>query len=262
VTSSTSPTRDRSWFEQSGWNVRFDWGPNGLRTLAPVSDVVVVVDVLRFTTAVDVALGRGAVVYPYRWHDGSEGEFADERDAVVAERSTSTAPGPPWSLSPGSLSSLSSGQGLVLPSPNGSALCFGAATAGARAVFAGCLRNAAAVGSAALRVAGEGGSVAVIAAGERWNETTGPLRPCIEDMLGAGAIAAAMMEAGGVPSPEARVAIAAFDAVRGDLDGVLAECGSGRELRERGMGSDTAWAAAFDVSDVAPRLDGERFIAG
>jgi len=252
---------DRPWFAQDGYSLRVDWGPNGLRTLAPVSDVVIVVDVLRFTTAVDVALGRGAAVYPYRWHDGSEQAYAEERGAIVAERTTSTAPGPPWSLSPASLASLPDGQRLVLPSPNGSALCSGAVEAGARAVFAGCLRNASAVARAAHVVAADG-VVSVVAAGERWNGTTGGLRPCIEDLLGAGAIAAALAALGRNPSPEARLAVAAFDAARGDLDAVIADCGSGRELRERGMGADLAWAAALDESDLAPLLDGERFVAG
>ena len=252
---------DRSWFSQDGHDLRLDWGPNGLRTLAPASDVVVVVDVLRFTTAVDVALGRGAVVHPYRWHDGSEHAYAAENDAVVAEPTTSTALGPPWSLSPASLSSLPEGQRLVLPSPNGSALCAGAAEAGARGVFAGCLRNATAVARAAHEAA-SGRVVAVIAAGERWNGTTGGLRPCVEDLLGAGAIAATLEACGRSPSPEARVAIAAFAAARSDLAATIAESGSGRELSERGMGDDLAWAADLDVSNLAPRLEGDRFVAG
>ena len=66
---------------QDGHRVRFEWGPMGLRTLAPLVDVVVVVDVLSFTTCVDVALGRGAVLFPYKWRDGSEGAFAESVDA-------------------------------------------------------------------------------------------------------------------------------------------------------------------------------------
>ena len=54
------------WFDQSGHRLRFDWGAGGLTRLAPASDVVVIVDVLRFTTCLDVAVGCGAVVYPYR----------------------------------------------------------------------------------------------------------------------------------------------------------------------------------------------------
>lgn len=248
------------WFSQDGWSARFDWGIDGLRELAPVSAAVVVVDVLRFTTAVDVALGRGAVVHPYRWHDGTEVAVAAERGAVVAERTTSTEPGPPWSLSPSSLSSIPDGQAIVLPSPNGSTLCHIAADAGATAVFAGCLRNASAVAAAAHRAAGDG-PVAVVAAGERWGGPDGGLRPAIEDQLGAGAVLAALVACGREPSPEAALAVTGFESVRGRLDAVLAESVSGRELIGRGMGADVPWAAALDVSTVAPRLDGDRFVA-
>ena len=248
-----------SWFDQAGWRWRFDWGPNGLRRLAPLVDVVVVVDVLRFTTAVDVAVSRGAVVYPYRWKDGSEHEFASARGAVVASNRIGPTDDAPWSLSPASLASIPSGTGLVLPSPNGSALCVGAVEAGARAVFAGCLRNASAVARAAGAAAGPDGSIAVIAAGERWNGATGPLRPALEDLLGAGAILAAADDATTL-SPEARAARAAFAAERDVLAETLTACGSGIELVERGQGVDLAWAADHDASTAAPRLDGEAFV--
>lgn len=252
-----------TWFDQSGWDLRFDWGLDGLRNLAPASDVVVVVDVLRFTTAVDVAVGRGALVFPYRWHDGSELAYAGERGAVLAERTTSTAPGPPWSLSPNSLSNLPSGQALVLPSPNGSTLCADATAAGARAVFAGCLRNATLSSMAATAAARSGsGVVSVIAAGERWGGTDGALRPALEDLIGAGAILGAAAAAGARPSPEARHAIASFEAARPNLAEVLSTCASGRELIGRGMEVDIGWAADFDVSDCASRLEGDRFVAG
>lgn len=124
--------------DQDGHRVRFEWGPSGLRRLAPRSDVVVIVDVLSFTTAADVALGRGAAVLPYRWDDGGETAYAAEHDAVVAGQGSGAA----WTLAPATLVDLPAGTRLVLPSPNGSALSFGAAEAGASTVLAGCLRNA------------------------------------------------------------------------------------------------------------------------
>ena len=49
--------------------VALEWGPVGARTLAERSDVVVVVDVLSFSTALTIAVERGARVWP---HTGGE----------------------------------------------------------------------------------------------------------------------------------------------------------------------------------------------
>ncbi|HSL57933.1 MAG TPA: 2-phosphosulfolactate phosphatase [Acidimicrobiales bacterium] len=251
--------RDRAaampeWFDQDAFAVRFEWGPHGLRRLAPKVDVVVIVDVLRFTTCVDVAVGRGAQVLPYRWHDGDEAAFAEAQGAVLA---TSDDTGDGWSLSAAALASIPAGTRLVLPSANGSALSFGAAEAGAGLVVAACLRNASAV---AAHLVADGGTVGVVAAGERWRGGTGPLRPAVEDLLGAGAVLA------GLPlehlSPEARAARAAFLAERDRLDDAIAACGSGRELAETGRGRDLPLAAALDASTVVPVLRQDRFVAG
>ncbi len=161
---------DSSANDQSAFRVRFDWGPAGLQNLAPRVDAVVVVDVLSFTTSVDVALGGGAVVFPYRWHDGSEQAFAEENDAVVAGSRWEEGS---WSLAPSSLVDIPIGTRLVLPSPNGSALTFGAAEAGASQVVAACIRNAAAVGAA---FSDTDLVIGVVAAGERWQGTTGTTR--------------------------------------------------------------------------------------
>lgn len=48
-------------FDQHRYQVRLDWGLDGLRRLAP-ADIVVVVDVLRFSTSTTAALERGESV--------------------------------------------------------------------------------------------------------------------------------------------------------------------------------------------------------
>lgn len=48
-------------FDQSSYQVRFDWGVTGLQRLAP-ADIVVVVDVLRFSSTVTDAVASGRTV--------------------------------------------------------------------------------------------------------------------------------------------------------------------------------------------------------
>ena len=63
-------------FAQDGFSARFEWGPAGAQALAAGVDVLVIVDVLSFTTAVEVAVARGARVYPYQHRDDSAATFA------------------------------------------------------------------------------------------------------------------------------------------------------------------------------------------
>jgi len=231
--------RVAGWASQDQYDVRFDWGP--LAASAVTTGVCVVVDVLRFTTAVEAAVGRGVIVYPYRWRDATAGAFAASVDARLADAPDSTGP----SLSPVSLRQLEAGSALVLPSPNGSTCARLAADAGAT-VVAGCLRNAAAVGAWAARV---DGPVTVIACGEKWPD--GSLRPSLEDLLGAGAVLAAIS---GVASPEARAATAVFHDAAGRLPQALSDCASGRELDSKGWRVDVEYAAQLNVSSTVPVL--------
>ncbi len=156
--------------------------------------------------------------------------------------------GPGPSLRPSSLVGLAVGARIALPSPNGATLC--AAAKGVDLV-AGCLRNASAV-AAALRTCD--GPIGLVPAGERWPD--GTMRVAVEDMLGAGAIAAALDDR----SPEADAAADLFAAARG-LRQVLGGLASGRELIADGYGADVDLAAELDVSTVVPRMrDG--FLSG
>ncbi len=234
--------------DQAPYNLRFDWGANGLAAVGPGSDVIVIVDVLSFGTCVDVAVARGASVLPYRWRDDAAAQYARDRHALLASPARCASGG--YSLSPQSLLGIPAGTRLVLPSPNGSALSFRAAESAV--VFAACLRNCEAVARAARRI---GPSVAVIAGGEQWED--GGLRSAVEDLIGAGAVISFLP---GSRSPEARAAAAAYEAVRADLPPVLRCCASGRELCERGFPGDVDIAAEWNVSGAAPRLHGDAFV--
>ena len=239
---------------QASFTYRFDWGLSGLRALAPGADLVVVVDVLRFTTAVCTALEAGASVIPYSWNDAGAPAFAAANGAVLAGRHEEGG----VSLSPTDMLALAPDARVVLPSPNGAALAHAAVQHGARRVMAGCLRNATATASFALRSIGSRGSVAVIAAGERWGAADGPLRPAVEDFLGAGAILAALDPSGAISSPccspDARAARAAFLDARPRLYDHLRRSTSGLELTARGWDDDVAVSAALDVTDVVAEL--------
>src|SRR6185295_16412121 len=73
-------------FDQSGYALRCEWGAHGVAQLSPVSDVLIIVDVLSFSTAVDIALANGAIIFPYGNRDHRIEEYARARSAQVAEK--------------------------------------------------------------------------------------------------------------------------------------------------------------------------------
>jgi 2-phosphosulfolactate phosphatase len=226
-------------FDQSEFEVRCEWGEKGVLQLAPISDAIIVIDVLSFSTCIDIANSRGAIVFPYQWQDESVEAFAQSNNAEVAEKRGSSR----YSLSPTSLLSISEGTRLVLPSPNGSSLSLAAAVT---PTLTACLRNCRAVALAAMNY---GRRIAIIPAGEKWSD--GSLRPSFEDFIGAGAVISYLK---GHLSPEARSAVAAYLGVHQPLEHLIEQCGSGQELIERGFKQDVDLASKIDVSDCVPTL--------
>jgi 2-phosphosulfolactate phosphatase len=243
-----------SSFDQAGFDVRFEWGARGAEEVGRGARAIIVVDILRFTTTVDAAVNRGAIIYPYRWRDDSALAFAQSVGAVLAGQREDASAERPFSLSPLSMEAAIAGSKIVLPSPNGAEVSIAAAKCGAD-VFAGCIRNATAVAAAVLA---SGPPIAVIAAGERW-KLTGAMRPSLEDMLGAGAIVHALDSL--KMSPEAAGARAVFTDSRSDLGRLLLTCSSGRELAQIGFSDDVVWASKLNVSNAVPRLCDGAFVA-
>ncbi|HEU5090027.1 MAG TPA: hypothetical protein VFT99_21375, partial [Roseiflexaceae bacterium] len=103
--------------DQQGYSVRCEWGLHGIGALAGACDVFVIVDVLSFSTCVDIAVARGAWVYPWRWQNETAAQFAASVGAVLAGRRSHGQAG--YSLSPASLQTIAPATRLVLPSPNG-----------------------------------------------------------------------------------------------------------------------------------------------
>lgn len=142
-------------FDQSEHNVRCEWGEHGVITLAPISDVIIIVDIFSFSTSVEIAANQGAIVFPYLWKNETAYVYAALIQAEVADAKNING----YTLSPTLLLKLSSEVRLVLPSPNGSTLSLMASSA---QILAVCLRNARAVAFSAMRKVQ---NIAVIPAG-------------------------------------------------------------------------------------------------
>jgi len=229
------------------------WGPEGARELVQRSDLLIVIDVLSFSTAVDIALSRGAEIVPGDPLAQHLNALAAAQGAILAGRRASGG----YTLSPASLQTISAGTRLLLPSPNGSAISAELARSG-KTVLLASFRNATAAAEAARRL---GARIGVVLAGELM--PGGRIRRSEEDWLGLGALARALMVDGkGVRlSADARRAIAEFTPVASALPALLAETQSGRELIAADYPEDVQLAAMLDVSDTVPMLENGVFKA-
>jgi 2-phosphosulfolactate phosphatase len=239
--------------DQSEFDLRCEWGEWGVAKLAPISDVVIIVDVLSFSTCVEIATNNKAIVFPYPWRDQSAAEYAKSVQAELASRDRQQG----YSLSPATLVNIPACSRLVLPSPNGSKLTL---QTGRTPTLAGCLRNCSAIASACRRHIARnaqtyGAKIAVIPAGERWED--GTLRPAWEDLIGAGAILSYLQ---GKLSPEAEAAVVVFQKWRDSLGDALKQCSSGKELIARGFATDVEIAAALNVSNCVPIFTGGAYV--
>ena len=233
---------------QGIWEIRCEWGIPGIDTLLPGSDAIIIVDVLSFSTCLDIAISRGAIVFPYPLRDAGALAFATTHAAVVA-----SLPGVrgnhSYTTSPQSLLDIPATTRLVMPGPGGATL---AVRTGKIPTLAGCLRNAHAVARAAT---GFGKRITVIPTGERWGD--GTPRFAIEDWIAAGAI---IRHLPGRRSPEAALAEQSFLASPGDLRSYLVDSVSGRELIQQGLEGDVGLASIFEESDCVPILRDEVFV--
>ena len=239
---------EAEWFSQSPHRVRMDWGWRGCSTAAARGDAIVIVDVIRFSTAVCAATARGVAIYP-----------ASDRDDLAAMCSRFDAIQIENGLKPSSYESIEPGRRVVLRSPNG-ATCARLASA-APLVMVGAFVNRSAVANFVQRILEETElNVTMIACGERWTEPSadGALRFAIEDYLGAGSILSLLRED---LSAEATACAAAFQGA-GDIQQLLLSCGSGREQIDKGDRDSVLHSAAIDRYEVVPILiDGTRLEA-
>ncbi|PLR94148.1 2-phosphosulfolactate phosphatase [Bacillus sp. T33-2] len=247
-------------YSQDPYNCRVEWGKRGAREAAGRGDIIIIVDVLSFSTAVTAAVHSGAAIYPFPPPINEEASaFAAQLGAeLLLGRAEAAKIGRP-SLSPVSFAPELKGNKFVMCSLNGAACT--AVAAAVPALLAGSLLNATAVAETAdLLQTRTGANITVIACGEHWNnpkEGENVLRPSLEDYLGAGAI---LSELRGAKSPEALVCIGAYEHSKPSLEQLIWDCGSGRELRKKGYEQDVRFSSQLDYCRTVPILVENHFV--
>jgi 2-phosphosulfolactate phosphatase len=244
--------------DQSPYTCRVEWGRRGAREAADRGDIVIIVDVLSFSSTVVSALNFDAVIYPYPPNlDGKDYAHKVNAEYILGRAEAAKAEKP--TLSPVSFNNEYTNKKYVLTSLNG-AFCTWIASK-VPALLIGSLLNASSVAAVAnqLRLQ-KNASITVIPCGEMWSngkEEEDTIRPAIEDYLGAGAILSYLE---GDKSPEAEVCMGAFYHAESKLDELIWDCGSGRELRERGFGDDVKHCSRLNAYQTVPVLKNNHFV--
>jgi 2-phosphosulfolactate phosphatase len=250
-----------SFFDQSPYEVKLDWGIRGAREAAKRKEIMIIVDVLSFSSTVIAAMENQSVIYPFPPPVNEKArKYADQIGAeLVVGRAEAIKTGK-HSLSPISFAADDYGKSYVLCSLNGAA-CVEAARR-VPALFIGSILNAKAAAIAAMTMRDQTSqAITIIACGERWGNAAkdeNELRPGIEDYLGAGAIISFLE---GSLSPEAFVCKQAFLASQHELQELIKKCGSGRELEERGFKDDVDFCFQLNISSIVPILSDNKFVS-
>lgn len=249
-----------SVFAQSPFQCRVEWGRRGAREAAKRGDITIIVDVLSFSSTVVTALHVGAEIFPYPPPLNEKAKaYAKQLEAELIVSRAEAAKTGKHSLSPVIFSGADLGKRFVLCSLNGASCTWIASKV--PALLIGCLLNTSAVAEAANHIQKQtGANITVVPCGEHWEDPKddeNDLRPAIEDYLGAGAI---MEKLQGSKSVEAQLCMSAFQYAKSNINEFIWDCGSGRELRERGFVEDVTHSAAIDVLQVVPTLQNGRFV--
>ena len=240
-------------FDQAPFQCRMDWGARGAKEASERGDIIIVVDVLSFSSAITNAVHNGVVIYPFpRTGDINEYGKLVDAEVCILERSRARELGLP-SLSATSFNESHRGKKYIVSSING-ATCVKAANE-RNFIFIGCLLNAQAIANVVNQIQKEKKlNITVVACGERWsgiNDEPKELRPSIEDNLGAGAILELL---GGSKSPEARVCISAYQNSKTELKELIVDSSSGRELKAMEFSEDVDFCSQINIYKEVPVL--------
>ncbi|QDU82164.1 2-phosphosulfolactate phosphatase [Polystyrenella longa] len=238
--------------------VHTEWGETGTALASERGDLVVIVDVLSFSTTLAVACGHGATILVYSTEEleimGGRDQATRDLNAEIISRTRTSDPAF-FSLSPASLSRCPNGTRLIVTSLNG-ARCVAHAGARLPSVI-GSLRNKTATARYIIHLLQTNPNiqrVTLVSCGEHWSsilpEQNG-WRPALEDQIGAGAIVSELGECGLSLSAESQSANAIWQSVKSEISEALLSSVSGRELVEKGFQEDVLLAAEVDNEKFA-----------
>ncbi|KAA3634503.1 MAG: 2-phosphosulfolactate phosphatase [Calditrichaeota bacterium] len=245
----------RKFDSQEPYRCKLEWGVEGAIRAASRGDILVIVDILSFSTTTTYAVSQGATVYPCTKTDDME-SLAEKFHAKIAYSRTDAASKGIYSLSPITFDSISPGEAVILPSLNGSncsRLC-----SDAPYVFIGSFLNVSAIADViSTLITKTDIDVTVVACGER-EKKSNELRPAIEDYLGAGAI---IKKLTCEKSPEALVCESAFEMNENRVAELIWDSVSGRELRAIGFEDDVTFACKHDFVKTVPYIHQDAFVS-
>lgn len=234
---------------------RLEWGIKGVAAAMRRGDVIIIVDVIRFTSAVVSAASKGHEVVPMPT-DAEARDFAKENGLPHFDGM--------GALCPKNFFGIASKR-IVLPSPNGATLSYNASGNGG-AFIASYLNATAAAEEAYESAARAGKNLSFIASGEvgderrvwlpEWERALagGNELFCVEDFMCAGLVASKIAAE---KSPELLSAEMEFQKNAGRLRRTLEESASGIEVMLAGHHEDVTAYSHVDAYRVAPRLSME-----
>ena len=212
---------------------------------------VAVVDVLRATTTIAVALANGAAGAIPVAEPGEAitlgNRLGRDRVLLCGERDSVRIEGFDLDNSPASFTpDAVAGKTLLITTTNGTRALRAVATAAS--VRTAALVNRAAVADALAREH-DASDIVIVCAGERSGFA-------LEDAIGAGALVDALLQR--IPDAElrdgARAAALLYRMVAGRLADAIASADHAQSLAEKGFTDDVAYSAGLDVLDVVPTL--------
>jgi 2-phosphosulfolactate phosphatase len=217
-----------------------------MRLAAARGDIPVIVDVLRFSSAVTTAVANGFRILPADTMATASSLAAVHGAAISGKTGIAQ-----YSLSPLDYLNPRVPEDVILVSPNGAALARQVPTGSEG--FVACLLNARTAGRLLARISCRRNTgIVLVAAGEAAEDQEADLehrRFAIEDYLGCGAI---LSELPLDLSEEAIVCRRAFMASQQDYRALIGNGVSGKYLSDRGQAYDLSHCVQLNICGVLP----------